>query len=730
MHNIDHETKAKPEYAFRSLSEMLRYRAATQPDDVAYTFLLNGEEETDCVTYSELDSKAQRLASELREHLSPGDRGLLLYPSSLNYVASFFGCLYAGVVPVPSYPPKRNKADHRLQSIVRDAEPAALLCQEDTFHDLEKRIQETPELENLHWFATDRVAHREPSARSEPDVDPDTLAFLQYTSGSTSTPKGVMVSHGNLLQNMKECDLSWGFRAGGIIVTWLPIFHDLGLIFGILQPVYSGIPCVFMPPLAFLQKPFRWLQAISKYKGTHSAAPNFAYDLCVDKIAAEQRSDLDLTCWDMAMNAAEPVRAPTMRRFTNYFAPVGFRSKTFSPAFGLAEGTLKVTATCHHEDSVFAEFDSADLGRHTASPTETNSTPAGTKPPQHTVTLVSSGHTIGDTRLVIADPDTGKQCSENQVGEIWASGPIIAKGYWRRPKETAATFQARLSDASDERPFLRTGDLGFLRNGECFVTGRLKDVIIIRGINHYPQDIEWTVQQAHAALRPDCGAAFSIVDDNEERLVVVQEVRRTSLKHLNPDEVFQAVRRAIFDSHGLSVHAVALLRTASVLKTSSGKIQRQACKDRFLRDQFPTVSTWRDADGPDLEATGPSPPISLDSAQQWITAWVARKYTRAPRSISPRVTFDSCGMDSVSALEFAHDLGLWIGQDLDETIVWSYPTIEALSLHVTGASGRSAEPRTPPHSSPSDDPSLDELSEDELVGLLYDEIGRATPDGD
>ena len=723
MHNTNN--KPKPEHDFTTLVEMLRYRAATQPDDLAYTFLLNGEEETGQITYSELDREARILAGALSQRLSPGDRGLLLYPSSLNYITGFFGCLYAGVVPVPSYPPKRNKADHRLQSIVRDAAPTALLCQEDTFRYLEKRIQETPELEGMHWFATDRLEDQDPQTWSEPDVDGDTLAFLQYTSGSTSTPKGVMVSHANLLQNMKECDLSWGFDPGGKVVTWLPIFHDMGLIFGILQPLYNGIPCVFMPPLAFLQQPYRWLEAISRYKGTHSAAPNFAYDLCVDKVEADRRADLDLTSWIMAMNGAEPVRAQTMRRFVDSFAPSGFSPKAFSPAFGLAEGTLKVTATCHHEDSVYANFDAAALGRHTVSPVTDPAQRANGNAPA-TLTLASSGHAIGDTGIVIADPDTLARCHQNQVGEIWISGPTVAKGYWRRPDETATTFQAKLSNSTDETTYLRTGDLGFLHNGECFVTGRHKDVIIIRGINHYPQDIEYTVQQAHPALRPDCGAAFSIDEGGEEHLVVVQEVQRTSLKRLNATEVFEAVRHAIFDIHGLSLHTLALLRTASVLKTSSGKIQRKACKDRFLQNEFPIVEAWTDTDSNKTVTSDQAPSTSIMAVQQWITAWVSRRCKGDPASFNPRSTFDACGMDSVSAVEFAHDLSTWIGRDLDETIVWSYPTIEALSEHIIEATEHRNGQPTPRHSPTTDDSALDEMSEDELVGLLYDEIGRET----
>jgi acyl-CoA synthetase (AMP-forming)/AMP-acid ligase II/acyl carrier protein len=728
MHKDEHKNIDKPEYHFSSLVEMLRYRATNQPDDLAYTFLLNGEEEGESLTFGELDAKARMLAVRLLVDVAPGDRALLLYPPSLDYVVGFFGCLYAGIIPVPSYPPKPNRPDLRLQSIARDASPAVSLCNEDTLRDLHKRIDDSPDMRKMQWIATNRLNGEDGSSWSEPDLDADSLAFLQYTSGSTSTPKGVMVSHGNLLQVMKEGDMSWGFSRDSKMVTWLPIFHDMGLIYGILQIVYSGVPCVFMASASFLQKPIRWLQAITRYKGTHSAAPNFAYELCVEKINEEQRAGLDLSHWAVANIAAEPVRAYTMRRFADFFAPVGFSSKTLCPAFGLAESTLKATSTCYHEESVFAEVFAAELRLDKAvSPASSAVAVNGGGDSRQTLTLVSSGHTLGETSVVIADPETREQCPENRVGEIWVSGPIVAKGYWRRPEETAETFQAMLSN-SDEGPFLRTGDLGFIRGDECYVTGRLKDVIIIRGINHYPQDIELTVQHSHAALQPDTGAAFSIEVDGEERLVVVQEVRRTFLRNVNHQEVFSAVRRAIFDIHELQVHAIALLRTASILKTSSGKIQRRACKAQYLDDRFPIVASWTAAQSLARLPTD----ISADSTQHWIMQWVAYKFGRDLASIDPRHSFDACGMDSLSAVEFAHDLGVVIGREIDEITVWNYPTIETLSRHVTHLNGtgeRTPEPRTLSRPAAHDEESLEALGEKELVDLLYDEIGRRRSEG-
>lgn len=727
MHVHEHESPRGDQCSFSSLVDVFRHRATTQPHDTAYTFLLNGEEEAGSLTFSELDKRARTLAVRLLADAAPGDRALLLYPSSLDYVVGFVGCLYAGVIPVPNYPPKRNKPDRRLQSIARDANPALVLCNVDTLGDIEKRVDDTPELSRTHWIATDQLEGEDRSNWHEPDVDADSLAFLQYTSGSTSTPKGVMVAHGNLLQVLTECDQSWRFARGSRMVSWLPIFHDLGLIFGILQPAYNGIPCYFMASAAFLQQPVRWLRAISKYEASHTAAPNFAYDLCVERVGEAQRASLDLSHLVMSMNAAEPVRASTMRRFAEAFAPAGFRSTAFCPAFGMAESTLKATATCYDEDSVFTEVYAADLGQHRAVTPDHEERNTGQR-----LTLVSSGHALGSTRVAIVDPETRKPCPDNRVGEIWLSGPIIAKGYWNRDEETAETFGGHLA-GSGEGPFLRTGDLGFLRDGECYVTGRLKDVIIIRGINHYPQDIELTVQQSHPALRPDCGAAFSIDVGGEERLVVLQEVRRTFLKNVDGDKVSAAIRRAVLDGHELQVHAIALLRTASILKTSSGKIQRRSCRAHYLENRFPVIATWNLNDGGDAAKVSVRAPreFTADSVQHWIIGWVARRSSREMCSIGLRETFDTFGMDSLAAVEFAHELGAWAATEIDETIVWNYPTIETLSRFVAQQIGGDKNIRQEPACTATcrNDRALDDLSEAELVGLLYEEIGRGNSEG-
>ncbi|MBW4613208.1 MAG: fatty acyl-AMP ligase [Desmonostoc vinosum HA7617-LM4] len=557
---------------FSNLVELLRYRTQIQPDQRAYTFLRDGETEEISLTYSELDQKARSLATYLQSQKATGERALLLYPPGLEFIVAFFGCLYAGVVAVPVYPPKRNQSLSRLRAIASDAQTTIALTVSSTLTQIQSQFAQEPEFANMPLLATDSIAIDGASDWQQVPVDRDTLAFLQYTSGSTGTPKGVMVSHGNLLQNSADIDLGWEHTSNSVMVTWLPTFHDMGLIYGVIQPLYKGFPCYMMSPTSFMERPSCWLQAISRYKATHSAAPNFAYDLCVRKISPEQRCSLDLSSWRMALNGAEPVRADIIKLFTQAFQPYGFDEVAFCPGYGLAEATLKVTAVRKKSQPVFCTVKADALAMNLVLDTTGD---------EQGVTLVGCGWTEIDTKIVIVNPQSLTQCSLEQVGEIWVSGSTVAQGYWRRPEQTQETFQAYLTDTG-EGPFLRTGDIGFIKDGELFVTGRIKDVMIIRGRNHYPQDIELVVQQSHPALRPSCGAAFTVEVNGEERLVVVQEVERTWLRKLDVKMVARAICKAVVQQHELHVYAIALIRTGSIPKTSSGKIQRSACRTKFL----------------------------------------------------------------------------------------------------------------------------------------------------
>jgi len=590
----------EPTVEFSMLIEILRSRALQQPEQRAYTFLIDGEVEGLRLTYGQLDCQARAIAAKLQQNKAQGERALLLYPPGLEFIVAFCGCLYAGVIAIPAPPPDAARLKRtlpRLQAIAKDAQASLVLTTSRILSMVEDAPEQVGEFQGISWLITEQVNSELAEEWQDPIVKSDTLAYLQYTSGSTSTPKGVMVSHGNLMDHCAKLSQAWDYTSDSIAATWMPYFHDYGLVDGLLQPLYTGIPCYVMSPLTFIKRPLRWLQTISRYKVTHSQGPNFAYEHCVRRTSPEQYSNLDLSTWRIASNGAEPIRKETLERFVEAFKPFGFRACAFYPAYGLAEATLLVSTKPKTDMPVFCTVSAAALQQNQIIEASEY---------QHGVqTLVGCGHPIGDTKVVIVHPQTLNQCEPNQVGEIWISSRSVAQGYWNRPQETASTFRAYLastgvsealvpsgaSAAQSLGPFLRTGDLGFLHDGELFVTGRLKDLIIIRGRNHYPQDIEFTVEKSHPALRLSCGAAFSVDVAAQERLVVVQEVER-HYQTLDFEQVVGAVRQAIALEHELEVYAVLLLKTGSILKTSSGKIKRQACRVSFLDGSLDIVGTW------------------------------------------------------------------------------------------------------------------------------------------
>src|SRR6266436_3572948 len=478
-----------------TLVDLLEWRARFQPERVAYTFLVDGETERISLSWGELHRKAQLVGQRLASIGAAGKPVVLLYPSDLEYVSAFFGCLNAGAVAVPAYPPRLNRTLHRLQAIVADSQATLALSVSSIRERIEPLCNQFPNLKHLKWLTTDDLEGDVQDEWRNPFLTGDTPAFLQYTSGSTSQPKGVMVSHGNLLHNQQMIQRAFEQTESSIIVGWLPLYHDMGLIGNVLQTLFVGARCVLMSPAAFLQSPFRWLQAISCFRATTSGGPNFAYDLCVRKVSEDQRRQLDLSSWKVAFNGAEPIQPATLERFAKAFAPCGFKPESFHPCYGLAEATLFVSGKKHPGHPGVESFDSSELVKNRAVNT------AGKGAADRL--LVSCGIPFGEQKLVIVNPESLTECSPDEVGEVWAAGQSVAAGYWNQPEATAHTFHAHLA-GDDEQTFLRTGDLGFLHDGELYVTGRLKDLIIIRGLNHYPQDIEQTAEQSHPSLRPGC----------------------------------------------------------------------------------------------------------------------------------------------------------------------------------------------------------------------------------
>lgn len=578
MTNTKNSKKKPPRWS--NLVNLLRERCRLQPERKAYTFLHRGETEVDSLTYGELDLKARAIAAVLQSNQARGKVALLLYPPGLEFVAAFMGCLYAGVIPVPAYPPRPNQKLKRIQAIVADARSEIILTTDSLLDKLKKRLREE-EISPQLWLTTDNIADKWAMEWQQPDISSDSLAFLQYTSGATGKPKGVMITHANLMHNLELIYQSFGHSADSVGVIWLPLYHDMGLIGGVLQPLYGGFPVVLMSPVDFLQKPVRWLKAISHYRATTSGGPDFAYDLVERKVTSQQIASLDLSSWQLAFTGAEPVRAETLSKFADTFEPCGFREPAFYPCYGMAETTLIVSGGEKKATPVVCQVDKLALEQNQIVVTEE----------EESRQIIGCGKSLSGLQIAIAEPRSSIALPDNRVGEIWVSGFSVAQGYWNQSGETQETFNGYLADTG-EGPFLRTGDLGFLKDGELFVTGRIKDTIIIRGQNYYPQDIELTVAQSHRALRPHCGAAFAIDLEGSERLIMVQELERSYLRKLDVTEVVESIRQAVTAEHNLSIYATVLVKTGSIPKTSSGKIQRHACKAGFLTGTLNVVEDW------------------------------------------------------------------------------------------------------------------------------------------
>ncbi|MCY1078497.1 MupA/Atu3671 family FMN-dependent luciferase-like monooxygenase [Archangium lansingense] len=666
-----------------NLVDVLRYRAERQGNELLYRFLETGDVDggVEEWSYARLDARARALGALLRESGAAGERALLLYPPGMEFVAGFMGCLYGGVVAVPCYPPDPTRLERtlpRLRAIARDCGAKYVLTTSFIVEMSELFRPQAPELGELQWLASDAVPEAHAADWKRPELEAHSLAFLQYTSGSTGDPKGVMVSHSNIFHN--EALITRGFnlepsRSSGM--GWLPMFHDMGLIGKVIQPLYLGFPCTLMSPIAFLQRPLRWLEAISHFKATCSGGPNFAYDLCVRKATDEDRARLDLSSWAVAFNGAEPVRRETLERFAEAFGPSGFKRTAFYPCYGLAEATLIVTGGTQGEPYVHGRFDAEALERGRAVESSQEEGPRA-------LGLMGSGRGAPDQRTLVVHPETREPCAAGEVGEIWVSGPSVAQGYWQRPEETAHAFGGRL--ASGEGPFLRTGDLGFLSaEGELFVTGRLKDLLIVRGRNLYPQDLELAAERAHRAVRAGCCAAFSVDVEGEERLVLVAEVDVRA--GLDAASVVDAVRRALAEEHAVHAHGVVLIQARSIPKTSSGKIQRRATRAAYLAGALEVVESSvvegegsgphaQDAEVPLREQLAKAPESErVAVAERFVRDSVARVLRVDAAKLAGDTQLGSLGLDSLMVLDLHGKLESELGVALPAAFLWQQPTV-------------------------------------------------------
>ena len=682
-----------------SLVDAVRHQARVRPDHPALVFLPDGDTEVGRLSYAELDRRARVFAAQLQQQGLQGRAILLMLPSSIYYVVAFVGCLYAGAIPVPGYPPTNSMHAERMAHIVADCNArGAIVATSSALESIGERLRRHfPEGLDCLFIPIDGSSEAEAAGAGwrEPALDRGCTAYLQYTSGSTSNPRGVVVTHGNLLSYCESYTQAAGVNEDDVFVTWLPLFHDMGLILGVIQALAVGATIVMMPPLCFLQKPLRWLQAISRYRGTISYAPNFAYELCASALDQALVNALDLSSWAVAGNAAEPVHADTLAKFARRFEPRGYRPAAMNPSYGLAEATLTVTSHPRLQAARVIDVDLEELtGGRLAPPAR----------PERAHPLVSCGRAWLDTQIAIVDPVTHEVCVDGQVGEIWASGSLVAQGYWQRAAETEHSFGARTADGRG--PWLRTGDLGVQQDGELYITGRVKDLIIIRGQNHYPQDIEHTMYRAHPALEIGHGAAFPVEVGGQERLVVVQEVRRSQRHKIDGAQVVQAIRAAIADVHGVQVHAVQLLRPASVHITSSGKIQRRACKQSYLAGGFEVLHAWQDdglAAAPHPAATTADRAIrpSAEAVTAWLVHRIAEMQGLSPAQVTVGAAFTSLGLDSFKLVALSGELSTWLGEAVEPTLLYSHPSIGRLARHLSGsapaaAHSRPAEPAAEP----------------------------------
>jgi acyl-CoA synthetase (AMP-forming)/AMP-acid ligase II len=569
-----------------TLVDLLRERAAGEGDRLAFAFLENGIVEAQRITYAELDRRARAVAAAVQQGADEGERALVIFPAGLDFLVGLFGCLYAGLIGIPTPPPEASRLKRtrpRLQSIARDAR-ASLVVTTSAIRGMLEQVEPPVFVDGPpRWINTDRIDPGAADAWRAPRLAGTDLAYLQYTSGSTAEPKGVMIDHQGLLFYAERLRQVGRYTPDSVTVSWLPNFHDYGLIQALLEPLYSATPSYLMSPFAFVKRPAAWLRAISRYRATHSQAPNFAYDLCARRIGPDQCEGLDLSSWRAAGNAAELINPKVLDAFTARFGPYGFRRSAFCPGYGLAEAILILSSSPEGEEPIVVHVHAEALEEHRI-------VMDGPAPGQERA-VVGCGRIFPTTRMVIVDPDTHRRCGPDEVGEIWIDDPAVTRGYWARTDETRRTFRATIADTG-EGPFLRTGDLGFLRDDEVFVVGRIKDLIIIRGMNHHPQDIEWAAQAAHPALRPENGAAFSVLIAGEEKLVIAQEVEPEPGQDLPADEIAWAVRGAVAEANDLNVFALLLLRRGSLPKTASGKLQRQACRRFFAHGGPEVLSSW------------------------------------------------------------------------------------------------------------------------------------------
>lgn len=723
---INNEAPMDNSVVFGDLASVLRHRAQKQPNKVVYYFTdgENGPDES--ITYAELDQAARAIAVDIMERARPGARGVLLYPPSLEFVCGFFGCLYAGCIAVPAFPPRRNRKGARLTGIIEDCTATFALSNSSTIHQIQEDDETRRELSSVDLIATNAISRSLAMQYSQVEVDSDSPAVLQYTSGSTGSPKGVVLSHQNLVANTRMITKSFELNSDEIGTSWLPAYHDMGLIGGILTSLYFGGTSTLMSPMSFLQRPVRWLQTITRYRSTVSGGPNFAYQLCVDKVTDAEMEHLDLSSWRVAFNGAEPIRANTLEAFSERFRSVGFRPEAHFPCYGMAETTLLVTGGPAKDPHVEIHLDARQLDAWNVVKCE-KETPGARA-------VVGCGEVLDGEKVLIVDPDSRTILDSGEVGEIWIQSPSVGRGYWENSQETEKVFHGYTSD--NQGPFLRSGDLGFFDNGQLYIAGRVKDLIIVRGVNRYPQDIEQSVEECHESIPTMGASAFSVTRNGTENLIVACEVQRSLEDDWDP--VINEIRKRITRDHELPPDAVYLVRYGSLPKTSSGKVQRHACRLDFEHERLRIISKWESwsnglaSQAPMIAAsTVESEPIparngsakpatkKLREPDADIVAVVQRAVRSIAQDRAKELHLDTnivldLGLDSLERLEIAHQLENAFGGRFPEDVLQEIETVREISEALETHFGKS-KLRQPDTAAETQSPSEREITEEDYV---------------
>ncbi len=639
----------KNAYPAKDMVSLLLKNAEQFGDKPLYIFLEDGVNESLRISYRDVVKKAKAVGAELQKHGSKGDHILLLFPAGIEFVISLYACFLTGMVAIPAYPPRRKKIDPRFLSILQDANPSTILATQQIHQDLEQLELKNINLDEINMISFESINAEQSEDWQNPKVSKDDILLLQYTSGSTGSPKGIMVSHGNMIHDSECIRQSFGFDENMIVVNWLPNFHDMGLIGNLIQPAYVGGSVITMTPMRFIQEPLNWLKCISKYKGTCSGAPNFAYDYCVDKIPADSVKDLDLSSLNVLYNGSEPVRKQTIERFAKHFKDAKFSSRQFFPCYGMAETVLIITGGDYTAEPVYFNADVKALENNKAILAKEGS---------ESRQLTACGFPWLGMSVMIVNPETKLPCPKGEIGEIWAKGSSITKGYWNKPEETEHTYHAYLR-GTDSGPWLRTGDLGFIHEGQLYVSGRLKDLIIIRGANFFPNDIEHSVENCHDALRKNASAAFSMDIDDKEKLIIIQELERAYMRDFNEEEIFESMRNAVFADHGIQPDIILLTKMGSIKKTSSGKTQRFAMRDIWKNDELDVLASWEKKE--EKENIASSIGFRPEFLREWMINWMAHQLELDPGKIDPDKPVSAYGLDSITAVSLERDVNAQFG---------------------------------------------------------------------